>query len=279
MRSTVPFQLEWGPGLIGLTVAIAFYGVGVCQFAFYLWAFPHDMVQLKSLVSIVFILETVQTSGLILAFHHLLIHCRLNDSPECTTYLSASLLVVICLSFCITFTVQCFYAHRVWIISGRNRVITSVVFLFAAAQLVLGLLFTAGMIHTPTFQLLATLKFSPLAAVTSAVCDALIMGSVMYYLRPARTGVNRRDNYIKRLNIIFVQMGLLSFINALAVAIMYYIQDHGTSQFLTGGPGFILSKTYVNSMLSVLNARKSIREERKARAERAIEIPTIPTIY
>ncbi|KAN0080070.1 hypothetical protein V8E55_009636 [Tylopilus felleus] len=101
----------------------------------------------------------------------------------------------------------------------------------------------------------------------------------MYYLRPAWTGANRRrGNYIKKLNVIFVQMGLLSFINSLAVAIMYFIQDHGVPQFLTAGPGVLLSKTYVNSMLSVLNARKLIREEQEAEAQRPIEMPTIPTL-
>ncbi|KIJ13137.1 hypothetical protein PAXINDRAFT_14038 [Paxillus involutus ATCC 200175] len=104
----------------------------------------------------------------------------------------------------------------------------------------------------------------------------MITSSVFYYLRPARTGVTRRGNVIKRLNDVFVQMGLLSFVNSMAMVILYYIQDHQLGEFLTAAPGLILSKTYVNSMLAVLNARKSIRDQEYPTE---ISVPTIPTIY
>ncbi|KAF8556763.1 hypothetical protein OG21DRAFT_1506166 [Imleria badia] len=278
--STAPYQLVWGPGLIGVTVGSALYGIGVGQFVFYVRAFPRDMVQLKIMVFIVFVLDNIQTFAVTWTYYHLLIECRLKDTPGCVVYMPTLLIVSILFVYCITFIVQSFYTHRVWIISGRNRYITSAVFVSALAQLVLGLLCTAGLIHTPTYQVLFTIEYSPLAAIASALCDAIITISIMYYLRPARTGANRnrRGNYIRKLNAIFVQMGLLSFINSLAVAVMYYIQDNGVAQFLTAGPGIILSKTYVNSMLSVLNARKPIREEQEAQAQRTIEIPTISTI-
>ncbi|KAG9311074.1 hypothetical protein JVU11DRAFT_8980 [Chiua virens] len=40
----------------------------------------------------------------------------------------------------------------------------------------------------PTYEVLFTIKYSPMAAVASAVCDAVITFSIVYYLRPARTG-------------------------------------------------------------------------------------------
>ncbi|KAF8833292.1 hypothetical protein BDN67DRAFT_1017729 [Paxillus ammoniavirescens] len=79
----------------------------------------------------------------------------------------------------------------------------------------------------------------------------MITSSVVYYLRPARTGVTRRGNVFKRLNLVFIQMGSLSCINALAMVVLYYIQGHLSSKYLTVVPGIISSKTYVNSMLAV----------------------------
>ncbi|KIK81672.1 hypothetical protein PAXRUDRAFT_747794 [Paxillus rubicundulus Ve08.2h10] len=120
------------------------------------------------------------------------------------------------MQYWITFMVQVFYAHRVWIISGYNRVITLVVVASTTAQFLLGLMIMGDIIRTPTFEALSFSKYTPWAAIASATCDAMITSSVFYYLRPARTGVVRRGN-IKRLNFVFIQMGLLSFMNSLAM--------------------------------------------------------------
>ncbi|KAF8835322.1 hypothetical protein BDN67DRAFT_975457 [Paxillus ammoniavirescens] len=180
--------------------------------------------------------------------------------------------------FLVTFMVQAFYAHRVWIISGHNRVITFGVIAFTTAQFVLGLMVMGDVARTPTMEALVNSKYQAWSASASATCDAIITTSVFYYLRPARTGFIRRGNLIKRLNLVFIQMGLLSFINALALTILYFIQDGRVGQYLTAAPGIILSKTYVNSMLAVLNSRKSIRDQRD-HPPSEIDVPTLPTIY
>ncbi|KIJ10785.1 hypothetical protein PAXINDRAFT_101915 [Paxillus involutus ATCC 200175] len=111
-------------------------------------------------------------------------------------------------------------------------------------------------IRTPTFSVLSDSRFTSWSALSSAICDAIITSSVYYYLRPARTGIVRKGNIIKRLNFVFIQMGLLSFINALAVVLLYSIQDRLLGQYLTAAPGIILGKSYVNSMLAVSASKK-----------------------
>ncbi|KIJ13140.1 hypothetical protein PAXINDRAFT_14040 [Paxillus involutus ATCC 200175] len=128
--------------------------------------------------------------------------------------------------------------------------------------------------RTPTFEVLSNTKYQVWSAVASATCDAIITSSVFYYLRPGRTGFIRRGNIIKRLNLVFIQMGLLSFINVLALVIL----DGQDGQYLTAAPGVVLSKTYVNSMLAVLNSRKSIRDQRD-HPPTDVDVPTLPTIY
>ncbi|KAI6160228.1 hypothetical protein EDD17DRAFT_1603749 [Pisolithus thermaeus] len=45
---------------------------------------------------------------------------------------------VIVTSFLVWFSVQCFYAHRVWIIGGRNMLLTGAVLAAALVQLIFG---------------------------------------------------------------------------------------------------------------------------------------------
>ncbi|KIJ13149.1 hypothetical protein PAXINDRAFT_14047 [Paxillus involutus ATCC 200175] len=217
------FALIWAPTLVGYTVALASYGATVGQLIYYVRAFPSDRRLLKILRSLTELL----------AF--------------CTRGFLAAFLIV----FWVTFMVQAFYAHTVWIISGQNRVITFGVIASTTAQLVLGMMVLDNTAGTPMFEILVNSKYLAWSAFASAICDVMITSSVFYYLRPARTGFIRRGNIIKRLNLVFIQMGLLSFINALALVILYFIQDGQVGEYLTAAPGIILSKTYVNSMLAV----------------------------
>ncbi|KAF8837276.1 hypothetical protein BDN67DRAFT_1071523 [Paxillus ammoniavirescens] len=288
---STPFTLVWGPTFIGFAIAIAAYGVTIGQFIHYVRTFSSDKVLVKVLVFIVFILDSAHTFLSTTTLYNLFIQCRRNASPSCMIYLPGTLTGSVCIIFWIAFIVQIFYAHRVWIISGYNRVVTLGVIVSAIGQLVLGLVVVDEIIRTPTFNVLSGSRYTSLSALSSAICDAIITSSVYYYLRPARTGIVRRayptllhrmilmfcyrkGNIIKRLNFVFIQMGLLSLINTLALVILYSIQDHLLGQYLTAAPGIILGKTYVNSMLAVLNARKSPRDR-----PTQIEVPTIPTIY
>ncbi|KAG2131016.1 hypothetical protein DEU56DRAFT_814420 [Suillus clintonianus] len=75
---------------------------------------------------------------------------------------------------------------------------------------------------------------------------------------------------------VFIQMGLFSFLVAATMFVIYQFQDDVIGHFYTAAPGAVLGKTYMNSMMAVLNARKSVRERL---ARNATELPTIPTIH
>ncbi|KIJ09527.1 hypothetical protein PAXINDRAFT_172466 [Paxillus involutus ATCC 200175] len=81
--------------------------------------------------------------------------------------LHVKLLFITLMQYWVTFMVQVFYAHRVWI------------------------MILDDIIRTPTLDTLTFSRYTPWAAIASATCDAIITSSVFYYLRPARTGVTR----------------------------------------------------------------------------------------
>ncbi|KAG2155183.1 uncharacterized protein EDB93DRAFT_89617 [Suillus bovinus] len=98
-------------------------------------------------------------------------------------------------------------------------------------------------------------------------------------MRPARTGNVRRKsrNYISDMMWILINMGLFSCLVAISITVLYMFQDGLVGQFYTAAPGAVTGTSYVNSMMAVLNARKSLRE-REQLGYNLTELPTIPTI-
>ncbi|KAG0696175.1 hypothetical protein DFH29DRAFT_213725 [Suillus ampliporus] len=135
------------------------------------------------------------------------------------------------------------------------------------------------MFNTRRPDILFGTRWSQLASVASALCDIVITGTVWWFLRPARTNNIRSKSrsYLDELIRVFIQMGLFSCFVAITMAVLYQFQDGPIGQFYTAAPGGVLGKSYLNSMMAVLNARKSTREQERL-ARNATELPTIPTI-
>jgi len=273
-------QVMWGPGAIGFMIATAFYGAAFGQYIFYLRSFPQDSKRLKLFVFMVFCLGTIHEYALIGMYWSILISCRRSTSHECTTELPWQMVLGVFMACWIIFAVQCFYAHRVWIITEHNRLITGTICAFAATALVFGTITGSVIFVTRNPIDLFGKKWCQISAVAGALCDILITGTVWWFLRPARTdNVRSKPDVLNKLTQIFVHMGLLTCIMAIAMAVLYQVQDGGLGQFYSALPGSLLAKTYLNSMMGVLNARKSIREQQRLEAvSSSMELPTIPTI-
>ncbi|KAI6123054.1 hypothetical protein EV401DRAFT_1948410 [Pisolithus croceorrhizus] len=248
----------------GLTVGLALYGVSACQYLLYVPTFRNDKRLLKSVVRNA--LDTLNTITLTSFYCRSLIFCRWNTSYTCTLEMPCSPFRTkpISLQFTTAFFVQCFYAHRVWIIGNRNKFLTGAVLIAALVQFGFGVVrYVMACLNQICIDEYAE-QFSPVNALGSAICDAIITTSIYFYLRSSRAGLLWKDNYIQKLNFVFVRMGY------------YYDQKSGSN--LTTAPGAILGKTYANSMLAVLNARKGIRDRQQAQAL-PLEVPTLPSIH
>lgn len=134
----------WGPGVIGYIFALWLSGVTVGQMVFYLKVYAHDHKGIKAAVIFVFALDMVHTYCTSALFWRLLVGCRRNISPECLL-LPREMFAGIFLSSTITVIVQCFYAHRVFVISNKNWKLTGAVIVTALGQYGLGL---AAMVST-----------------------------------------------------------------------------------------------------------------------------------
>ncbi|KAG2347321.1 hypothetical protein BDR05DRAFT_651804 [Suillus weaverae] len=185
------------------------------------------------------------------------------------------------MSYSVIFFVQCFYAHRVWI-SESFRIYEGRVSMcsFSHGKQSLDHRHNCRItLYTRSSEVMFSTKWSPTSAFTGALCDSVVTGSIWLFMRPARTGNVRRKsrNYISEMMWIFINMGLFSCIVAITMAVLYMFQNGLIGQFYTAAPGAVIGKSYMNSMMAVLNARKSIRE-RERLGYNLTELPTIPTI-
>lgn len=272
-------EVMWGPGLIGYIIATALYGVSFGQYMFYLRSFPQDSKRLKLFIMTVFLFDTIHQYAVTGIYWSIFISCRRSTSLECTNELPWQMLLGVFVSYSIIFFVQCFYAYRVWIITGNNHWITGITCVLTTGSFVSGMVVSSLGLYTRSPEVMFSTKWSPISSFSSALCDSVITGSIWLFMRPARTGNVRRKsrNYISDMMWIFINMGLFSCILAISVTVVYMFQDGLIGQFYTAAPGAVIAKSYMNSMITVLNARKSIRE-RERLGYNLTELPTIPTI-
>ncbi|KAG2159220.1 uncharacterized protein EDB93DRAFT_272787 [Suillus bovinus] len=261
--------------------ATALYGTAFGQYLFYLRSFPHDSRKLKLFITMAFCLETIHEYSLSGIYWSILISCRRSMSLECTSQLLWwQVLLAVLTAYCIIFAVQCFYVCRVWIITAQNRWITGIICGLATVSFVCGMILSGLIFNTRKPDDLFYTKWSQLAAFTSALCDAVTTGTVWWFLRPARTDNirSRSRSYLNELLRVFIQMGLFSFLVATTLAVLYQFQEGLIGRFYSAAPGAVIGNSYMNSMLAVLNARKSVRE-REQLSRNNSELPTIPTIH
>ncbi|KAL4069247.1 hypothetical protein J3A83DRAFT_4249894 [Scleroderma citrinum] len=209
----------------------------------------------------------------------MLVTCRWSIAPECTG--------VLILYFNAGYSFQAdealfpynsFYAHRVWIMSARNKPLICAVLTSAWTQLIV-IYFVLHPIGRNSTQNSATMLdswVSPAGAISSAVCDAIITISIFIYLRPLRNSPLRKANYLRQFNFVFMQMGVITFTTNLTVLILLLCSPDLTSgKYLGIVAGTLLPQTYTNSMLAVLNARKPIRDRERDDQSAIVEIPTL----
>jgi len=196
-------------------------------------------------------------------------------TPEHRVYLPVRKLAVI-LNYFITFTVQCFYVQLLWIISGNHKLITILVVSTAIVEFVIGLVCSVQTFRHQTIQYIFTTPLIAYSAIASTICDAIITISVVYFLRAGRPKVKlRRARFVQQLTRVTINMGLLTCVMSLITVILHAFQGEN---YWVEISGIILSRSYVNSILAVLNARKSIRDGERDSHDQTIEIPSIQII-
>ncbi|KAJ7626950.1 hypothetical protein FB45DRAFT_920369 [Roridomyces roridus] len=267
-----------GPLIIGNILDSVLLGILSVQVYLYYQAFPDDRAFTKILVYSVYTIELVTTILLVDNAFAIFGYGFAQLSTLTKTYFAW--LTVPTMSGIVACITQCFYAYRIHVLSGGNRVIPGLIVAISMASST-GAFVAAAFIRTANdLTSLQTRRISLAIAVwcsTSALCDVLIAICMTYYLTRFKniTGIRQTQTIVAKLTRLIIETGTLTALVAILILVlfltfrqrMYYVP-----------PADILQKLYANTILVVLNSRMRIVGGRGLAMENGTEIVLMSAI-
>ncbi|KAN0088506.1 hypothetical protein V8E55_005563 [Tylopilus felleus] len=199
--------------------------------------------------------DTLHLIGTTHLFWTFFVSCHRSDSWSCDHHLPWGGLIMTYLNCLISVTVQCFYCRRIWTISGKNKPLTLAVFVLAMLQLGSGTWYNIDVARVGTIQYLFQCPLILPISISGTLCDIVITLSIFKYMW--RSGFRRERTIIQDLAVVCLNMGAFTCITSFITGIMFLVQGDG---YWVASVGMVISQSYVNSMLAVLNARRVIRD-------------------
>ncbi|KAI0326048.1 hypothetical protein GY45DRAFT_1374278 [Cubamyces sp. BRFM 1775] len=262
----------YGAGLIGTSVGLMLYGLTIHQVYRYFRLYPTDAAYLKIYIVILLLLETFH---IIISLHTCYFYLITNYlQPAAFAIPVWSVDTVPLVTGVIAVVSQCFFAHRVWLIGPRFRIVVAITVVLLLAELGLTIAATIETYLRPVYA-----SYSHVVWIFSSsfgvaiVVDSLLTGALVIVLHRSRTGIKRyiafqpnvkqdtnsnaysTDSMIDLLIVYSVNTGLVTGIfNILTFtfALVY------PSNAIYGGFAIVTAKLYANSVLAALNTRKSL---------------------
>ncbi|RDB18041.1 hypothetical protein Hypma_000871 [Hypsizygus marmoreus] len=246
----------YGSAFIGLIVGAVLYGVTLLQTFLYYRQYPQDSRLTKFLVFLLWVLDTAHLVLCTMSIYWYLVTNFANPLALNKTTWSMDLQTDC--NGLIGLIVECFFARRVWAMSG-NILLTGVIVILACIHFGLGIVFTIK-----SFILIDLDKFPQLIWVTSAglgsaaAADIIIACALCYYLTKNKTGFSRTDSLITTLIAYSLTTGLITSVIAFIAVVTFAIMP---KNYVWLAFFWVLGKCYVNSFLAALNSRESLREK------------------
>ncbi|KIJ47851.1 hypothetical protein M422DRAFT_777994 [Sphaerobolus stellatus SS14] len=262
--------------LIALPVMAMLWAIGIAQTCRYYKTYPGDTLLLKYFVGICLILNTLIFAGFSRTTYFWAIYCRLPAHYLALPSIikTPSLSMACYTTSVMTAVVQCFYALRVWVLSGRNIFIAFPLFFTILAAAATGIavqvrLDIAGSlleIYDHFSEILQTVSF-----ICSSICDIMICSSLAFFLnRRKKEAVKSTQGAILQLVIYSVNIGLVTTLTTVLDLVTW--KTIAQDKFVWIIFYIWLGGIYFNSLLVSLNARASIR----SRLRGTIPTTTLP---
>ena len=254
MPAVPVFDDTLGAIYIGIVMAGILYGVGCVQ-AFYYFAQQNDRWPLKATVAAVLLFDTVH-QALISHFGYVYI-IKNFANPVALGNLEWSLIIEVLFNGLTALLVQGFMTWRVWHVSGRSILLTTLVSLFVLAEFVFIVIYTGYAMTFKTFAELTQLQhFSVTVNILAAAGDVSITAILCWFLHKSRSSFQRSNIMIDKLIIFAVNTGFLTSLCAVA-SMISFLAAGGT--FIYIAFFFCIGRLYTNSILATLNVRQVIR--------------------
>ncbi|KAI0652742.1 hypothetical protein C8Q79DRAFT_939173 [Trametes meyenii] len=247
-----------GAILIGALVSAVLSGTVTTQALIYFRLYGGDDFKRNTyMVSILWGLDALHSS---MAFASAWIYL-IENWGDVTIYdfIPWTIALTVALTAIVTLITHCFFAHRVYVLSGFSWWLTAPILVLACGRLVSALVSTSEMITLQSYEAFVDRVgwvFTMGLSLSTAV-DVLITVSLIVLLQRSRTGFSTiTDHLIDVVTLYTVETGLVTSITT-AVSLICWLTMPRNLIFLA--LHFSISKLYATSTLATLNARKSLR--------------------
>ncbi|KAI0684948.1 hypothetical protein BC835DRAFT_1421765 [Cytidiella melzeri] len=253
-------ELAYGPLLITFCLAFTLYGIFLTQIYYYHIHYNNDGMKLKNFVGVIGILETLHTALCMHVLYDYFIQHYGDPDNGIFKIIWSIPLTILCEVIIVTMT-SAFYVRRIWYLSDQKwYAIVLPILLMTARDALSGvsIFYTYHYGTWPVFNAhqVATRNIEATFAVGLAA-DLAITATLVYYLSSSRTGFAHTNRKIQTLVHYTVSTGALTVVVSAVVVGTVTLKN----TLLFGGLVEIISKLYANSMLAMLNARKTIQNE------------------
>lgn len=157
----------------------------------------------------------------------------------------------------ITLTAQLFYAWRVWVLGSRRVVLPAIIILLSITQGTAAIIAGVETKHYGDWidVSIHLYKLSAIWLGGTALCDIVIAGSMIYYLRWSQTGFRQTDVMLTKLMRLTMETGALCAGFAIIDLSLFLAYRYNNYHLPLCG---VLAGLYTNSLLAVLNSRMNI---------------------
>ncbi|KAI0338457.1 hypothetical protein BDW22DRAFT_1362816 [Trametopsis cervina] len=269
----VTISNTYGAGFLGGMLATFLYGITCVQTCIYNITFVEDMQPMekmektkenlrtirtmkarRTLVNILWVLDTFHLYCVVSTMYFFLIRCRGRLPGTDAIWSDGALIIAANLSDCL---VKFIYIHCVHLLCGYRVLIIP---LGTSTVVAAGFGIFYGVVtvsNPPSILANETASFSVYTALgASAATDIAISCMLCFYYHRQGQVVETAYPLLHKLSLYAIQAGVLPSSIALTSLITYAIYPR---TFLYMGVFFVLQKATLNSMLAMLNARKSLR--------------------
>ncbi|KAI0058802.1 hypothetical protein BV25DRAFT_1205103 [Artomyces pyxidatus] len=249
-----PLHDTLGVLFLSVVAGSVLYGLTFFQTWYYYREYPKDRWQLKLLVSVVWLLETVHEAFISHAVYWMLVVQY--DHPESLNYVPWSIIVFV--NGLLALIVQSFFIYRIYHLGGRRIYLPIFVTALAIGQLVVTMVYTGRAYFYHLYSLSSKVEGWSIAITSSMVLTDLVIAVCMSHLLLSfRTGFQRSDSMIIRMVYFAVTTGLLTSVDSICTLITFLACPNFKS-FVYMSFFFALGRIYANSLLATLNARRFI---------------------
>ncbi|KAI0659168.1 hypothetical protein C8Q70DRAFT_155265 [Cubamyces menziesii] len=256
----IPISLNetLGAAFVGDILAACLYGLTTLQTLIYFGRSRKDPLLLKSLVILLWALDSLH---LILVSHTVYSYTITNfGNVPALLKPTWSVIGQVFVTGVSDGIVRAIYCYRIWMFSGRKWIISTAIAIGTLTTCGSSLAYAGSGLRENTFIELERFSWLLYFSLSWAfVSDLLIAATMCTLLAKRRNGALRKVDHAIRVLILYsVNTGVLTTLCTLMALIAYAVSPH---TFIYIGFYFLLPKLLLNSILGALNARKTLREQ------------------